>query len=255
MRKLPLILLMTTSISSSVNVFSQDVVSVGVSEYAPLISKDFKYNGVVARIITEAFSSAGIKVEFKWVPWKRAYLGVIADEYDLSPTWSKSVERKKEVNFSDPMYESYQVFFHLKSNPFEWQSYNDLKGMKIGRTLGYFYGTEFHKAEVDGVIRVEVTPNDDLNFKKLVVGRFQLFPANILTGDEIAKKSLTPEEYLLVTHHPKSVSKPNFHYVVFGKTEKGNRLRQLFNKGLKNLKESKKFDKYFEESRRGEYHP
>jgi len=255
MKNLHLILLMATSIFSSINVFSQEVVSVGVSEYTPLISKDYKYNGVVARIITEAFSSEGVTVEFKWVPWKRAYLGVIAGEYDLSPSWSKSVERKKEVNFSNSMYESYQVFFHLKSNSFEWQSYNDLKGMKIGRTLGYFYGAEFQKAEDDGAIRVEITPNDDLNFKKLVAGRFQLFPANILTGDDVAKRSLTPEKYLLVTHHPKPVSKPNFHYVIFGKTKKGDRLRQLFNSGLKKLKESRMFDKYFEESRRGEYKP
>ena len=74
-----------------------------------------------------------------------------------------------------------------------------------------------------------------------------------MIGKDIAQKSLTPKQLSLITYNPKPLSKPDTHHVVFGRNEKNIRMLQLFNKGLKQLKESGKFDQYFEESRRGEY--
>ena len=239
---------------SVATVFCEETVTVGVNEYAPLLSENMKHNGVMGRILTEIFALEGMKVELKWIPWKRAYLGVKEGKrYDLTPCWSKNAEREKDVYFSDPLYEMYHVFFHLKTFPIKWQSYDDLKEYKIGATIGYFYGDDFKNAESSGKIKVEYAPSDYLNFKKLVKGRFQVFPINFITGPYLARKSLTPEEFSSITSNPKPVSTHSNHYVLFSKNEKGLRLLQLFNKGLKQLKGSGKFDKYFEESRHGEY--
>ena len=142
----------------------------------------------------------------------------------------------------------YHVFFHLKSNPFQWQSYDDLKGINIGATIGYFYGNDFKKAVNDGKIIVDYAPNDELNFKKLVAERFSLFVANYITGYAIAQKALAPEEFSKITHSTRSVSKPSNHYVLFAKNVRGARLCQLFNKGLKKLKENGKLKQYLEKT-------
>jgi polar amino acid transport system substrate-binding protein len=226
--------------------YSEETVLIGVSEYAPLISKKIEFNGSVGRILTDIFVLEGIKVKFEWVPWKRAYMNVKNGKYDLTPCWSKNEEREKEVIFSEPLYQMYHVFFHLKSNPFQWHSYDDLEGLRIVATIGYFYGDDFKKAENDGKIIVDYAPNDALNFKKLAAGRFSLFVANYITGYAIAQRSLTPEEFSKITHNTKSVSKPSNHYVLFAKTAKGKRLRQLFNMGLKHLKENGLLNQYLE---------
>jgi polar amino acid transport system substrate-binding protein len=226
--------------------FSAETVLIGVNEYAPLISKNMAYNGSVGHILTDIFALEGIKVKYEWVPWKRAYISVKNGKYDLTPCWSKNEEREKEVLFSEPLYQMYHVFFHLKSNPLQWQSYDDLKGFRIGATIGYFYGYDFKKAEKDGKIIVDYAPSDALNFKKLVAGRFPLFVANYITGYTIAQKSLTSEDFFKITHNTKTVSTPSNHHVLFAKTAKGTRLCQLFNKGLKQLKENGLFDQYLE---------
>jgi len=225
--------------------FSEETVLIGVNEYTPLLSKKLENNGPVARILTDIFALEGIKTKYMWVPWKRAYINVKNCNYDLTPCWSKNEEREKEMIYSDPLYPMYHVFFHLKSNPFQWQSYDDLKGLKIGATIGYFYGDEFKKAENEGKIFVDYAPGDELNFKKLVAGRFSLFVANYITGYSIAEKALSPDEFSKITHSTKPVSKPSHHYVLFAKTERGIRLNQLFNKGLKQMKENGTFFRAF----------
>jgi len=228
-------------------------VQMGVAEWAPLISNDYKYNGVVTRIVTESFALEGIRVINKWAPWKRAYHNVETGIYDLSPGWTKTPEREKEVNFSDPIFETYQVFFHLKSFPFQWQSFKDLKGIRIGACLGYYYGEDFKVAEKNGLIKVEYVPRDKQNIMKLLKDRIQIFPLNILTGYDLIQKNTTQEEFSKIVHHPKKLAPPSSAHVVFTKNERNVRMMRLFNKGLKRLKETGKYDLYWQESRRGEY--
>ena len=233
--------------------FCQENIVVAVGEYVPLTSESLKHNGAVPRIITEAFALEGATVKFVWVPWKRAYEGVKQGTYDLSPSWSKSSIREAEVIFSDPLYKMYHVFFHLKSRPFKWTSFNDLKGLRVGATIGYFYGDSFANSIKENIFTVEYAPSDNINFKKLARNRLAIFPANVLTGYHLAKKSLTPQEFSLLTNDPKPLAPPSYHFAVATKNQKGAHIMQLFNRGLEKLKKSGKFDQYLNESKSGEY--
>lgn len=247
------IVLVILSLSSLSVGSAEETITLGVGEWEPLISKKYKYYGVVSRIVEEAFAMEGIKVEYRWTPWKRAYVEVVNGTSVASPGWSKSEKRKKEVYFSDPIFEKYLVFFHLKSFPFQWESYDDLKKYKIGITRGYFYGEKFKEAVEKGIIKIEDAKSDEQNFKKLVNNRIEIFPISILTCYHIARKSLSPAEVERITYHPKKLAPTSSNYVIFVKNERGKRMLQLFNKGLKRLKESGKVDQYFEESEKGEY--
>ncbi len=234
---------------------AEKTVVVSVGEWPPLIAEQYQYHGGLCRVITEIFALEGVKVEFKWVPWKRAYIGTKGGVYDMTPAWSKSEEREAEMIFSDPLYETYHVFYHLKSFPFDWQSYDDLHDMTVGRTLGFYYGAEFQQAEQQGIIIVDDASYNANNFMKLVHGRIQLFPINVLTSELSAKESLTPKELSLITYHPKPLTTPTMHYALFSKNDTNIRMRHVFNRGLKQLKENGTFDLYLKESRQGKYDP
>ena len=233
--------------------WKEQVVTMGVGELSPLISNKLKHFGVVSRIIEDSFALVDVKTKYMWAPWNRAYHNVTYKVWDLSPGWTKTPERQKEVNFSDPVFEKYHVFFHMKSFQFDWQSFDDLKNVRIGASLGYFYGEAFKKAEKEGLISVQYVPKDVQCLKKMLAGRIHVFPLNILTGYSLIQEVLTEEEANQFTHHPKKLAKPTNSYVVFAKNPKNERMMRLFNEGLKKLKESGKYKLYFEESNRGDY--
>jgi polar amino acid transport system substrate-binding protein len=233
--------------------YAAETVTMAVDEWHPLISKDLKYNGVLSRIVEESFALVGVKVEYKWEPWKRAYQNVVKKKWDLSPGFTKTEKRVQEVNFSDPVFKKHHVFFHQKSFQFDWKSYDDLKSLKIGATHGYFYGDEFKKAEEEGQINIEYVTADAQSLKKSLLGRIDIFPLNVLTGYSLIKNNLTLEEFEKFTHHPKKLAEPSDSHIIFAKNEKNDRMMKLFNKGLKQLIASGKLKQYFEESNRGDY--
>jgi len=49
-----------------------EAIRLTTGEFVPFTSKSLKYNGVISRIVTEAFALEGGEVEYGWYPWKRA---------------------------------------------------------------------------------------------------------------------------------------------------------------------------------------
>jgi len=206
---------------------------------------------VFSHIITEAFALEGVTVIYKWVPWKRAYEITKEGGYDATPTWVPTPEREQDFYFSNTILVNQKVFFHLKSFPFDWETIKDLQGMKIGGTLGYTYG----EAVKEGKLTVDWVPRDFQNFRKLAAGRIQIFPQEFDVGYAYIH-DLPPEhaeQAALLTHHPKPLLETTHHLIFSKQVAKNQRLLELFNKGLKTLKESGKLDKYFEASRQGAY--
>ncbi|MCP5208552.1 MAG: transporter substrate-binding domain-containing protein [Hahellaceae bacterium] len=226
------------------NVFAAEKVVMGVSEWPPLVSKELDNNGALARLVTETFALQGVEVEYRWAPWRRAYENVKSGTWDSSPGWITSPERLKEVSFSEAVFESYQVFFHLKSAAFDWNDMSDLKAVTIGATIGYNYGQRFQEAEKAGFISVERGASDEVNIKKLVFGRIKIFPLNILTGYDIARKALTPEQFGLLTHHPEKLDDSRTYHLIFSKNEKGEKMRQMFNRGLELMQSEGRAERY-----------
>ncbi len=187
---------------------AKDTVKITIGEWPPYLSQDLKYYGVVARIVSEAFALEDITVEYGFFPWKRALQLAKKNTqgWDGSAIWSISEERKTFFIFSDPVMEKINVFFHLKSTQFDWESIEDLKGLIIGATLGYNYGKVFQKAEEEGLIRTERIATDELSFRKLIRGRIPLFICNFTTGYGILNKLYDQDTVALFTNHPKPVA-------------------------------------------------
>ncbi len=249
-------LLITAMVLSCIfpaGVLAQDKIRVSVGEWPPFLSESLKYHGVAARIVTEAFKLEHIKVEYAWFPWKRAFENVKNGDCEASAIWTWSAERAQYVEFSDPITEHHMVFFYLKEKPLEWKTLEDLKGMRIGAMLGYHYGEAFDKAEKSGQITVERIAHEEANFKKLLARRVDLVVVESDVGHELMKTRFSADERKLMTSHPTPVNIYSNHIVVSKKLPHRQEFLTAFNKGLKQLKISGKFDRYFKESREGAY--
>lgn len=240
-------------ISFAIPNFAEQKVRITNGDWPPYLSENLKHYGVISRIVTEAFAVHNVVVEYDFFPWGRAYVLAKEGDWDGSVVWYYKEERAKDFFFSEPVIEMKQVFFYLKSSSFNWKTYDDLKGIYVGATIGYFYSESFDKAEKAGKILVERVHTDLINFKKLLMKRIMIFPSDLDAGYYVLQRDFKKEDVELITHHPKLIAAKQSHLILSKKIKRNERLIKLFNKGLRALKENGKYDQYLIESRRGEY--
>ena len=233
--------------------FAEETIRIAIGEWPPYTSKELKHYGVVSRIVAETFALEGVKVVYGFFPWARCKYYAKEGEWDGTAVWAHSPERAKYFLFSDPVIEVKYVFFHLKSFRFDWNSYEDLKGIAVGGTIEYNYGKDFQSAEKSKKIKVQRAPSDEINFKKLLAGRVKIIPIELDNGYQLLQKKFRPEDIQSLTYHPKPVSLTYNHLMLSKKVKRIQRMLKLFNRSLKRLRESGKYEQYFAESRRGKY--
>ncbi|MCP4161800.1 MAG: amino acid ABC transporter substrate-binding protein [Deltaproteobacteria bacterium] len=201
-------------------------------------------------------------MKYGFFPWARSFEYAKHGDWDGTVAWAKKKDRIPFFYFSGWLIKDSAELFHLKSFKFQWTigDFKTLKGVEIGATIGYNYGTSFQKEEKSGIIFVERVPSDEINFRKLLEGRIDVFPISLEVGYSILNRNFSKQEISLITHSPwgsvvDTNTDNNKYYLMFSKKVKKNKkLLMLFNKGLKRLRESGKYDQYFEESRREDYH-
>lgn len=222
-------------------------------EWPPFISEHQKHYGAVCRIISAAFALENVQVIYKWVPWKRAFIQTREGEYDATAGWMMTPKRKQIFYYSDTIMKSRKVFFHLKSNPFDWNEIKDLKNFRIGTVLEHAYGPEFDRAVENKIITVEKTTAEIHNFRKLLAGRLDIFPQELEIGYEQIRLEFPPEKAKLFTHHPEPLPSATNHLIFSKKNKKNIILVERFDRGLKKLKENGKFDEYMDAVQHGNY--
>ena len=165
---------------------AEEIISIATQEYSPWAGKNLKFNGFVNHVITEAFRRKGYSVKFTYLPFKRGVIETKNGDYSALSYIYFSKDREKEFYLSDPISEEKIVLFHLNSNPIkDWKTLDDLKNYKFGATRGYTYTREFWKAVESKRLKVDIADSDKQNFKKLFVGRIDIFPSGLVNGYRI----------------------------------------------------------------------
>jgi polar amino acid transport system substrate-binding protein len=222
-------------------------------EWQPYLSKDAPHHGFASHIVTEAFALVSVEVEYGFFPWKRSFKLAKEGTWDGSVVWVDSDERREHFLYSDAVVPSTFVFFHLKGSDFEWNSYEDLRGIRIGGTLEYAYSEEFDAAEKAGIIKTNRANNDEIGLKKLLKGRIEAFPGEVMVTYAQIRDTFSQEDAALFTHHPKAINEDPM-YLLLGKKVAGNEaMRDLFNEGLKRLKGSGRYDQIIADALAGKY--
>jgi polar amino acid transport system substrate-binding protein len=226
----------------SINSRAGEVITLTSGEWLPYISEKSPHYGPISRIVTEAFALEGIQVKYVFRPWSRAYAEAAYGSANGSIVWSMAkryTDRRRDFLVSDAVFDSQSVLFYLKTFPWDGKS---LAGARMGGTAGYEY--TFDKNPLIKMDRAAAT--DALNFRKLLAGRFDLFPASLDVGRHIMRAELSPEQAAQITWDPKPYNTTQYHLLLNKKDASSGRYLELFNKGLKKLKDSGKYAEYMQ---------
>jgi polar amino acid transport system substrate-binding protein len=218
---------------------SKETVKIALGDWEPFTSSRADNSNISEELVREAFKYQNIEVEYQYFPWIRSYKYVEKGEFQATFPWVITEDRKKEVFFSkEPLLTERTVFFHLKSRPFHWETFDDLKGLKIGGTLGYATGKIL---ENNGLI-LDYVSKEDFNYHKLLKKRLDVFPTSFFVGYHQINMLFQANEAKLFTHHPKVLEEKNY-YMVFSKNiPNAHQLIKSFDEGLIKLKESGRYN-------------
>jgi len=231
-----------------------DTIRIAVDEWPPYQSQTYAHYGSAHRIISEAFATEGIEVEYGWHPWARSLIFARNGDWDAAALSQKTEDKERYFLFSEAVMQAEKVFFYLKSEEFEWQNLVSLKDMTIGGTLGYSYGEDFDRADREGEVNMVRTAKNKQGFKMLLQRRTDAFLLEKRAGYFLLSKQF-PEQAHLITHHTKPVQTVKY-YVIFSKRIVGiEDFIIRFNRGLNELKQQEFVERYLMEGLRGEYDP
>ncbi len=242
-----LIILMPTSL------WANETITISTGEYTPFTSANLKHDGYVNHIIREAFKRVGYDVKYDYLPWKRAYELAKQGRYKASSYWSINSERVKHFHASEPVVVDKTVFYHLKSKSIDWNTLEDLKKYRIGATLEYSYSEEFWQAQKSKMLNIEVAPTDELNFKKLLRERIDIFPMGSITGYSLLSEKFDPSIVQLITFHPNALTSSPGHLMFSKADPNAEDLLKKFNEGLAQLTKEGMIDQFTDDLYAGRY--
>lgn len=204
-------------------------------EWAPYLSEKMPDYGTASKVVTDAFKAVGIDVKYGFFPWKRAFKIAENGKWDGSVIWSKAAKREKTFYYSkEPVLNLKTVFFYKKGSGFKYTKMADLKGKKIGITLGYNYGPDFNEAVKNGVFKTDKAPEDATNLKKIFAGRIDGFACNEDVGKKIISKIFPGKESMFET--AKVPLNTKGYYLILNKKNPANKeLMKKFDEGFKKI--------------------
>jgi polar amino acid transport system substrate-binding protein len=227
---------------------AQSRLTLANGEWPPYLSQKLPHDGSLSRVVTEAFETQGVKVDYRFYPWRRAYVEAQQGAVDGTLLWTSTPERQTDFLFSDPVYLTEDVMFYRRTNPLHWQQLSDLHGLVLGGAIGYTYGGEFDRLERQKVLHVERIANEEINFEKLLLGRIAAFPMD----REVGRYIIAHNPHHLADHvdyDPRVILSAPLYLLLSRKDAASPELMRKFNAGLAELKRAGRIDQYVAEGR------
>ncbi|MBF0412653.1 MAG: transporter substrate-binding domain-containing protein [Desulfamplus sp.] len=188
--------------------------------------------------------NVGINERIKQHPWARGEKMVIDGSADMLYTAADNPERAKLTHYpTESLMESSWSFFIRAEDAgkLKYNSFEDLKGQKIGVVRGYSYTPElwqFMKAENN----FEEVASDDFNVKKLVGKRFNYIIMDYGNGKSLLKNMGLSDKVVPIENPIKSISL----YAIFSKNTVDKDFVDKFSAELKAFKATQDYKAIYE---------
>lgn len=236
--------------------FAKSSINLANGEWPPYLSESYKNYGAASDMVSQAFAVQGVEVNFGFFPWKRGYkLAKNSAGWHGTLVWTYSDDRSTDFYYSDPIIQLNDVFFHRRDTAFNWTSINDLKGLNIGATIGYFYGAEFERAEKQNLFSVDRVSTDITNFKKLLRGHIDAFPITLDVGHELLFNHFPEPVQKLIVPHRKVIRTSTYHLILSKRGARNSELLKKFNLGLSEIKTNGLYEKIIKRLEENWYRP
>lgn len=141
-------------------------------------------SGYANDIVLAAFKAVGIDVDFRVVPYARCKRMAVNGDVHACFSMSPSSEFDDAIDLSaKPLFTCKAGYFYNINKPPRVSRQHDLPAKTVvGTVIGYEYPAEFEKLVNRGVIVLEPSESEDLNLRKLALGRVDFA---VLTYNEI----------------------------------------------------------------------
>jgi len=229
--------------------FSQEHLKITLTEqeYPPLISYETQVGGLLTDMVRASFKLRGVDVTFAAVPNNRAITGLMQGLYDGSYGWTHSAERDEKLLYSSkPIYFLKIVFFQRSNEEYKWEHLTDLNAYNIGVTQGNHYSDEFSDLIAAGKLKIDPAPSDISNFKKLLLGRIDIFPIDQDVGQYFLKNNFSIEDQRRIKSQGKAISIVPVYLVVRRTLPHAKEFISRFDQGFQQLSESGQLEKMIE---------
>ena len=247
------ILLVISILMGSV-IFANETIAIANGEWAPFNGEKLPYYGMCSHMTTDIFALEGIDVKYKFVPWKRAMVLTENTKYDATIEWAKRKEREEQFYYSDkPLLVSKTVMFHRKDYDFDWEKIEDLYNKKIGGTRGYNYGDKMDEGMKKGKIKIDIANSDELNFRKLLHSRFDLFICDLTVGRRLLNEKFIKEQREKITYNDKPLKVDEYYFLVSKKHPRAKEIMEKFNSGMEKIIKSGRYQQYYDDLAEGKY--
>ena len=219
--------------------FAGSKVTLGTSNWAPYFASNLKNNGPLAEIVTAAFKKSGYTVEIQFMDWNRAVALSEKGKIDGLLGCYQSKERAEVLELSQAFGEATVVLFAKKGANISYSSLEDLKPYKIGTMRGNKVTEEFDSASY---LKKEAVNNIELNIKKLLAGRIDLFTeSKFVAQDVINSKFPQDKDKIEVLSPPLKTN--TLHIGISKKKTDAKKIQQDLDAGLNAIKEDGTIDK------------
>ncbi|MBM2885701.1 transporter substrate-binding domain-containing protein [Chromobacterium phragmitis] len=218
-------------------------------EWPPYMGQELPYDGILSRLVKEAFARGGVDVAYRYYPNNRTLQSARNGQVDGSFGWAPTAERKRDLLYTLPVLSARMVFFQRKERPLAWSRWSELKGARVGITVGNFYSDDFDAQVKNGTLKVDNAPDDLINLRKLIAGRIDLFPIDQEVGKYLIAHHFSPAQGAELEAQNKTFWAAPLHVVIWRKHARGPELVERFNRGLKALQDSGDFERLLQETR------
>ena len=133
---LPLVIILLTSFSYSVNAKS---LSITTGEWQPYVNKKNETEGLATNLLREIFSTDNTDVTWQYQNYELAYYQVVSKEKLASFPYFKTEKRASEVLFSAPVFYASSFVYYNRQYQKNIETIQ-LSNYRIGRVSGYSYG-------------------------------------------------------------------------------------------------------------------
>lgn len=160
------------------------------NNYSPFSDEGLPEGGMITEVVQRVFAEMGQDTELTFAPWSRGYRAMLQGEFDATFPYVESSERREDVYFSEPLYTvEGRVFVRADSS---LTSLDQADGRRMCVPLGYAVSANVQAQLGDVVYLEERPPTMTHCFQMLDRDRVDMIAVNLLQGQRIARKDLSP---------------------------------------------------------------
>lgn len=205
-------------------------------EWPPYTGARLPRQGASTAVLAAALASMGYRLEVHYFPWSRATALIRHNSRYAGyfPEYS-SPDMRREFLFSDAIGDGPLGLAERADAPIHWETVDQLARYRIGAVSGYVNADEFDRRVREGKQTVDYAPNDKQNLRKLAAGRVPLALVDRRVFDYLTRhdpdvRAVAPA----LRFNPKLMEIKQL-FICLRRTPEGERVRKIFNEGLKRI--------------------